>query len=146
MARDWRYCAYCGLRIERPRGIFGSIDKMVKGMLNSLFNNKPSGKKVTVRFRTGPQRTKQKVMKLPKELVEPKAEIKRVGDDLEITIELPGIKSLNHVNLMHMGESLEVRAVIDDKGYFKIISVPEDYRIASKEVSNEKLLVRMRSK
>lgn len=83
------------------------------------------------------------MLKLPDKPKEPEVTIRKRVDGLELLIELPGINSLKNINLMHLGESLEIRAVKDDKGYFKIISVPEDYKIINKSINNEVLAVKM---
>ena len=163
--REWAFCPYCGTQIERKSNIFSNIEKMFKGLIGNLdkgLNMQPTkNNKITIRF-VGPdgrvttnvqnpkrknenpqERVKQRVLKMPSKMVEPESKIDHHGNELEVTIELPGIKSLNEINLVHLGESIEVRAVSKDKGYFKIISVPENYHITTKSINNEVLSVRM---
>lgn len=139
-ASKWRYCPYCGLKIKRG----GLLNRIVKQLFGP---SKTRGKSFTIKIKSGGkkrQRVKRRVLKLPEELEEPEVTVKKRGDGLEILIELPGINSLKNVNLMHLGESLEIRAVKDDKGYFKIISVPENYRIINKSINDGVLAVKMK--
>jgi len=164
-AREWAFCPYCGTKIEKKNNFFNNIEKMFKGLVgnfNKSLNMQPTkNNKITIRF-VGPdgrvvtnvqspkkinarpqERVRQRVLKMPDKLVEPESKINRLGNELEVTVELPGIKSLNEINLVHLGESIEVRAVSKDKGYFKIISVPENYHITNKSINNETLSVKM---
>jgi len=163
LAREWRFCPYCGLRIERVNSFLESFEQIFKSLFSGQRGQKFSQpkNKFTIRIKTGDKEqvisnikpksqvrisAKPKPIKMPKELIEPEANVKRRGDELEITIELPGVKSLSDVNLMNLGESLELRAVKDDKGYFKIISVPAGYRIINKSLNDEILSVRLAQK
>ena len=154
-AKDWNYCPYCGEEVIRSKGIFGSIDKIFKGLFNNLnkglINEEVNGNKFTIRIRGMPNnntnfkpRPQKQSFKMPAELIEPEAKIKRLGNELEINVLLPGIKSLNEIRLVKMGESLEIRAVNGNKGYFKLISVPNEYQVINKTINNELLNVRMR--
>lgn len=143
-ASNWRYCPYCGLKIKRG-GLLNSINKLFNHLVNGL-NKKSKSNSFTIKIkRPGRQiiKSNKEMLKLPDKPKEPEVTIRKRVDGLELLIELPGINSLKNINLMHLGESLEIRAVKDDKGYFKIISVPEDYKIINKSINNEVLAVKM---
>lgn len=164
-AREWRYCPYCGTRITREPGLFESIERMFKGLFSGQrgIQFSPTRKsKFTIRIRDGKKervisniKPKSQVkisskpgkkLEMPDELIEPEASVKRRGRELEVSVELPGVNSLKKVSVTRLGESIEVRAVSDGKGYFKIINVPENYRVIKKKLSDEVLSVRLRGK
>ena len=131
------------------------LNHLIGGFSNGFTSKPVSGKSFTIRIK-GPgnellmsrnkpkQKIKQKTIKMPAEFEEPKVKIRKANEELDIIVELPGINSINDINLMHLGESLEIRAVSNGKGYFKIISVPKDYKIINKSINDGVLEVRMR--
>ncbi len=54
---------------------------------------------------------------------EPHTEIKNTGNKQIITIELPGVEKVEDVEIRLLQHSIEVRAFVDDKLYFKLIPV-----------------------
>jgi HSP20 family molecular chaperone IbpA len=166
MARDWAYCPYCGGKINN-NSLFSGLSKMINGLFNNneLFNtnNAPEAKVFKFRISTGPEgklvvsnnlnqnqvlpsKKSVRMTRMPSELIEPKTIVNKSEQAIELIIELPGIKSLNDINLIRMGESLEVRAVKGNKGYFKLIKVPGDYAITNKSIDKEVLSVRLNAK
>jgi HSP20 family molecular chaperone IbpA len=148
LAREWSYCPFCGLEIKK-NSLLDGLDDVFKSVFKNfsrMFSGQQvKGKRVKIRFSDGTQAVaKPRVLKMPKEILEPKVETKRIGDELEISVELPGVKSLNNITLTKLGESLELRAVNNKKGYFKIISVPKESRIINKVLDKETLLVRVK--
>jgi len=164
LAKDWSYCPYCGKEVVREHGLFEGIERLLKGLFagqHGLQFNPLKNSRFTIKIKSGDKEqvisnikpksqvkilTKPRLLKMPNKLIEPEASVKRVGSELEITIELPGVKSLNDISISQMGESIEVRAVSHDKGYFKILSVPNNYQIINKSISNEVLLMRLMAK
>lgn len=129
--------------VIKGSSFFDGIEKLVKNL--SKGNATPLGG-VTIKIKTKPEEKKTKLKMPTNKVIEPKTEIKKIGNELEIIIELPGIKSLKNIDLMSIGESIEVRAVNKNKGYFKLLSVPEDYEIIQKKLNNEVLSIRMGEK
>ena len=141
--------------------MFDGIERVIKSLFSGqrgLQFNPLKGTKFTIRIRDGKNervisnikpkssvriQSRPKNIKMPSELIEPEAEVKRLGDELEIIIELPGVKSLGNINISRLGESIEVKAISKNKGYFKIISIPSNYRITGKSIKNEVLTVRL---
>ncbi len=155
--KEWSFCPYCGARINK-QNFLNNIDKLVKGVLNNFFNGnlkmKSLNNKVRIKIisptrikkETRIKQEKPKPIRMPEKLIEPKTNINYKNKEIEIIVELPGIKSLNEVSVIRMGESIEIRAVIKDKGYFKVISVPLNYEVINKSINNELLLVRLKGK
>jgi len=142
IARDWSYCPYCGERIERD-DFFSAFNKFVNDVFSNFFG-KP---KFTIKIKTsnqGRQAVKTKPLRMPEELIEPEARIRRLGSVLEVIMELPGVKSLSDVSVTVMSESLEVKAVAGAKGYFKVVSIPRGYELIDKSIHNSVLSLKLR--
>ena len=70
---------------------------------------------------------------------EPRCVTKWLGDHLLVDLDLSGVKSSSDIDVRKIGESIEVRAYAGDKGYFKILGVPEDSKVLNKEFKDGKL-------
>ena len=159
--REWRYCPYCGYsipggsRLKKPRqGLLGDIDKLIK---NTGLTSLKDDKKIKINIKTGAgplisfesgkgvrDSSPEKFLKMPKDSIEPKTEVKQFLNELKIKVSLPKIKKIEDVELTRVGESIEVRAVSKNKGYFKVIHVPEDYTLESKKLNKGVLDLRLR--
>ena len=64
-----------------------------------------------------------KEFKVPKITEEPETKIQRVGKKQIITVNLPDVKE-EDVRIRQLEQSIEIRALAGDKGYFKLIPVP----------------------
>ena len=175
MARDWLYCPYDSAELSKGNGLPDVINKLVNGIKNISRSSGPLNMGgFTIKIKTGPDEkivasgplnlddcvidlrnlvNKNSQGNLERKpsmnvsgAIEPRSEVKRYGNNLEVVIELPGVNSLRDIDLTHLGESLEVRAASDSKCYFKLLSVPEDYVIINKSVSNGVLLIKMSDK
>lgn len=76
---------------------------------------------------------------LPGITEEPRTEVKRIGDRIVVDMEMPGIKGEKEIEISPLENSIEVKAVSDEKAYFKILTKPPDSRIIEKEFSKGKL-------
>lgn len=143
LAKDWFYCPYCGNKASPEVSFFNGIEKLVSNLTNGT--SIPIGR-VTIKVKTSPESINHKPklsIKLPKNVVEPRTEVKRIGKYMDVIINLPGIKSLSNIDLNCLGESLEVRAASKSKGFFKVISIPDYYKIMGKKLSNEVLSIKL---
>lgn len=70
---------------------------------------------------------------------EPKGEAKWLGNSLTVSIKLPGVKSEHDVEINDLENSIEVRAYVGKKAYFKILKKPDGFRMREKSFSNEEL-------
>lgn len=84
-----------------------------------------------------------KVRPAPKETIEPKAEFNKMPGKLIVEVDAPGVKSLDDVDVLEMGTSVEVRAYSGETLYFKIISVPKKSSVLSKKVEDGKVVLEM---
>jgi HSP20 family molecular chaperone IbpA len=81
----------------------------------------------------------KKFSKLEKET--PKTNIRRFSDKVICEMEVPGVKSLEDVSIIRLENSIEIKALAEDKGYQKII--PTDLPISNYKLSKGKLLIEM---
>ena len=79
------------------------------------------------------------LQKLPKTVIEPKVNIKRLSDAIVVNVELPGVKSEQDVGLNRFPDSIELRAHAGDKGYFKILKIPYRNKLVERSLDNGKL-------
>jgi len=83
----------------------------------------------------GPQPTEKRDLEKicePKITEEPKCEVKPLGDRVVVEIKLPGVKREQDITINELESSVEVKAMVKDKAYFKILTKPENRRISKK--------------
>lgn len=85
--------------------------------------------------------TQKKVQRRIEKTEEPETKIKKIGPNIEIEVELPGVKSLKDVVLKIGEESLEIRAYAGTKMYFKLVPVPKNSRLIEKSFNKNALLL-----
>jgi len=69
----------------------------------------------------------------PRYTEEPRTTVRRVNSRVFVDIEIPGVNSLRDVNIMELSSSIEVRAIAGTKAYFKILTIPEQFRLDKQE-------------
>jgi len=77
--------------------------------------------------------------KIPTKTEEPEINIKRLPTEIIIETNLPDVKSVSDIEIKRFKESIEIRALTQDKLYFKIIQIPEEWRLEKKEFKDGKL-------
>ncbi|MEM2772259.1 MAG: hypothetical protein QXR88_00180, partial [Candidatus Pacearchaeota archaeon] len=77
------------------------------------------------------------IEKLPRE--EAKYKIKRLGNVIIYEINLPGVKSLDDIEIKKLENSIEIKAIGKDKVYFKLI--PINLPIYKYELKKDKLII-----
>lgn len=80
----------------------------------------------------------KKFSKLPR--VEPKVEIRRIGDKISCEVMLPGVKSVKDISIMRLESSMELKAVAEKKAYMKTIPLNfpiEDYKFLKGKLTLE---------
>ncbi len=87
----------------------------------------------------GPEAKPRKELPTPKTTEEPKTEVRRVDSKVMVDMELPGVKSLEDIRINEMQESVEVRAVAGERGFFKILTKPGQFRLSGKSFKAGKL-------
>ena len=101
-----------------------------------VFNSK---KKPVVKKRVQP-RMSNRVLK---NVEEPEAKLRDYGNSLFVELTIPSVKSINDVEIVKLGESVEIRAFGKGKSYFKMISVPKASNVLKKELKDGKLFVEL---
>ncbi len=120
---------------------FGDVDK--QQIEKAVYNQLGVGKQVGVqeiRRRAGQiQREEKRMISDPTFTEEPKTSVRSLGDRVVVDVELPGIKSLGQISIQELESSLEVKAVVGDRAFFKILTKPPQFRIVKKDFSNSVL-------
>jgi HSP20 family molecular chaperone IbpA len=75
---------------------------------------------------------KKREAKPPKVTEEPETEVQTVGNKQIISIKLPEVKNEDDIEIKKLEQSMEVKALVNDKAYFKLIPVPRDATISKK--------------
>lgn len=82
------------------------------------------------------EKIEEKKVKVPKITEEPETKIERKGNVETITIKLPDVKNPEDINVRKLEQSIEVKAFVGDKAYFKLIPVKPNSRIISQKFEN----------
>lgn len=109
---------------------FGGVDK--KQIKKQLYNGLGlEGQDV---YEERPVRAKTTTPKTPppKTTEEPKTSIKNIHNKLAVDLELPGVKKPSDIEIKDLESSIEVKAVVGKKAFFKILTKPENKRITGK--------------
>lgn len=128
------------------------LEKQMKNMAQEMNENKPSripinemnhnlnvqffvnGKRVFPQkqeiIRQEPQKVKTNKMPIEKlerfsklKRIEPNSKVRRFGEKLIYEFEVPGVKDLDDVLINKLENSIEIKALANDKSYSKIINV-----------------------
>ena len=83
----------------------------------------------------------EKVREIPKVTEEPKAEVRDLGNKIEIEVELPDVKSEKDIDVKVLEQSVEIRAFAKDKAYFKLLPIRPNGRLSYKKFENGKLKI-----
>ena len=89
------------------------------------------------KFLTKPQI--EKFSKLKKE--EPKTEVRRFSDSMVYEIKLPGVTSLEGISIIKLENSIEIKAVTEEKAYLKLI--PLNLQIKNYDFVEGKLVLEL---
>ncbi len=80
---------------------------------------------------TKPEATKTR-LPTPKTTEEPKTNIKTVDGKLAVDLELPGVKKPQDIEIKELPSSIEIKAIVGDRAFFKILTKPENKRVTGK--------------
>jgi hypothetical protein len=70
---------------------------------------------------------------------EPKTCVRRLDSGVVVDIEIPGVESLQNVDVRELESSVEVKALAGKKAYFKILTKPPQFRLSGKSFERGKL-------
>ncbi|MCK4647566.1 zinc-ribbon domain-containing protein [Candidatus Pacearchaeota archaeon] len=119
-------------------GISISISTMgnnpAKIKVNSFDNQKKQIKKIPGQFS---KESSKRFAELPKK--EPKTNIRRLSNKVVYEIEIPDVKSLKDISIIKLESSIEIKAIGENKAYFK--RIPINFPIINYIFSGEKLIL-----
>lgn len=168
----WNFCPKCGNEIRRKSFFEYGVADLFADVANNLarkllYEMQPGASKnaggFSVKIMQGmapgagqnreysdsgiegrkPAELSAKVRPQPRVTIEPKANFSKLPGKLLVEVEAPGVKSLDDVDVLELGTSVEVRAYSGDKLYFKIISIPKKAAVVSKKVEDGKVVLVM---
>jgi hypothetical protein len=152
LQKKWNYCPNCGAMIGNY-DMLEFLNRQIKSLARRLeesieIEDIELPKNVTITISSFPiknQPKKQiinpKPLKLPENISEPETNVKRMNHEMIFTLKLPGVKRKEDIDLQIFPNSVEIRALAKDKGYFKIINVPPHYSLVDKKFENEELVL-----
>jgi hypothetical protein len=73
--------------------------------------------------------------------VEPKTELKRIGNNITYILNTPGVKSIKDISIIKLENSIELKAVAEKNGYKK--TIPIDLDLKKFSLINEKIILEM---
>jgi HSP20 family molecular chaperone IbpA len=121
---------------------YGNVDKeKIREELHKVGVKAPENfeiekkKQEEVRRKEEPRALVQSVhlgMGEPKKTEEPQAEVRRTESKVIVDIDMPDVKSEDHIEVKDLESSVEVKARAGDKAYFKILTKPAQSRLTSK--------------
>jgi HSP20 family molecular chaperone IbpA len=83
-----------------------------------------------------PREEKPRPMPAPKTTEEPHTEVRRLDSKVVVDLSVPGVRSIDDIEVKELESSVEVKAMAGDKAYFKILTKPEQYRLTNKSFDN----------
>lgn len=133
-----------GMRPQGTKTQPGLTVKIMRGMPNMAVHNQNTGI-APIQMNVGANTANPlKSRPAPKKTIEPEATFNKLPGKLTVEVKTPGVESIEDVDVLEMGTSIEVRAYHGDTLYFKIINVPKKSAILSKKVENGKILLEMK--
>ncbi|MCX8179587.1 MAG: zinc ribbon domain-containing protein [Candidatus Aenigmarchaeota archaeon] len=147
--KKWRFCPNCGIMIGSSDLVefFNRQIKFIAQKFEEMDEEFEIPKNITITLtpvginQEKPKIINSKPIKMPKDVIEPEMSMKKLANELIFYIKLPGVKKIEDVNLQIFSNSIEVRAVAGNKGYFKIINIPPRYSLVNKRLSDEELIL-----
>ncbi len=155
--KKWNYCPYCGFMVKENITLFDYLNQQIKHLTKRMedeainFEDLGLPKNITISIHTNlnknnfgidrirkVEKTKEP-KKMPDNTIEPEANVKNYNGLIIVTLNLPGVKSEDDIDINIFSNSVEIRAVTKDKGYFKIIKIPTNYTLVHREFENGEL-------
>jgi HSP20 family molecular chaperone IbpA len=72
---------------------------------------------------------------------EPETSLKKEGSSVVVEMKVPGVRSAGDIEITELDKSVEVKAVVGDKAYFKILTKPSSYSLMRKELKDGVLML-----
>ncbi|MCX8179440.1 MAG: hypothetical protein N3E38_01730 [Candidatus Aenigmarchaeota archaeon] len=143
--KKWNFCPNCGVMVgttnlveffkRQPRYFSQKLEEMNDEM------EIPKNISITViPTQLKPKMINSEPLRMPKKVVEPETMAKRTSNEIIFTLKLPGVKKKEDIDIQIYSNSVEVRAIAKDMGYFKIINLPEKY-VLDKRFDDDELIL-----
>ncbi|PIV68360.1 MAG: hypothetical protein COW21_04320 [Candidatus Aenigmarchaeota archaeon CG15_BIG_FIL_POST_REV_8_21_14_020_37_27] len=161
--RKWNFCPKCGVKTDRRVTMFDILKNQMNVLRNLMANDNEYESRtyrsngVTIRINSSsfgepnvhvlqrpvpvnqgqPYKEKrQEERKLTGRIIEPKVNVRRLDKEIVITVPLPDVKSEGDIEVNRFTDSIEIRAFAGDKGYFKILNIPQNQKLVGKSLDN----------
>ena len=85
------------------------------------------------------KKEQERIARLPRE--EPETKIRRLTDKIIYEVYIPGVKSLKDVTVNRLENSIEIKAISQDRAYFKLI--PVSLHLKRYYLKEEKLILEL---
>ena len=119
---------------------FGDVDRnQVEKAVYSQLGVRDKGVQELRRRATQIQREEKKTATGLKQAEEPRTSVRSLGDRVVVDIDLPGVKSPGEISINELENSVEVKAMVGDKAFFKILTKPPQFRVVQRTFSNNTL-------
>ncbi len=149
LQKKWNFCPNCGSMIGNY-DMLEFLNRQIKTLTKKLeedmdFEDFELPRNITITITPIPvKKEKRQIinsepLKLPEKVFEPETTVRKIDKELIFSIKLPDVKRKEDIDLQIFPNSVEVRAVAKDKGYFKIINIPPHYSLIDKRFENEEL-------
>tara|TARA_Y100000034_G_scaffold91111_1_gene109857 strand:+ start:4237 stop:4899 length:663 start_codon:yes stop_codon:yes gene_type:complete len=109
---------------NRPKTNFQLFINGKKLNFKNPKNSSPTNKREKIKeifLNQFSQNNIKKFSKLPR--IEPTTNIRRFSDKVIYEIYMPGIKSINDISIIKLENSIELKAISENKAYFKLIPI-----------------------
>ena len=83
-----------------------------------------------------PKSRQQVLIKESMKTEEPKTSVAKTASKVVVSLELPGVKSPEDIEVSELESSVEVKALAHDRAYFKILTKPRQFRLSKKSFQN----------
>lgn len=158
--RRWNFCPTCGHSLQRSfmDTVNKQLDQIRKMFISHSYETglEEPAPDITISIRRGfrePRIVTPEIIEkntqpyerrcvLPKSVLEPEMKVKRLPNEIIVSVNLPGVRSEEDINLNRLRNSIELRAYAGDKGYFKILKIPYRSRILEKRLEKDNLMMR----
>jgi HSP20 family molecular chaperone IbpA len=114
---------------------FFRFEPMDGAITIKVTNSKPPEVKTTGDYKGYKPEMKKRMREVPKQKAEPETEMEEDEDIRRFRLKMPGVKSIQDIDIMEFPESIEIRGYAGDKLFFKLIPVPEDSRLINKKLN-----------
>jgi HSP20 family molecular chaperone IbpA len=120
---------------------FGDVDRdALKEEVEELYGKPPAprrGLKEKLSMGRGASRqSRPAAPRQPSVTEEPETSVRKTDSGIVVEMKLPGVRSESDVQVNEMEKSIEVKAIVGEKAYFKILTKPSRYSLSGRSFRN----------